>query len=187
MPSRSSASAATRTRSDARRLAGERASAVQESAADAIASIQNSLAIWTAVQNTWYGLSLASVLRSRQSASPSPRRDGRYHMAHGGDGMLGAYTTFVVQEVIRTRNPALSTIRWRLRFRSPSWSPARSHPDRARIIRFLYGRRWKRCSPLGAVATCSRGSDRLRADQQGRPATVMDERGIRARPDHHHL
>src|SRR5262249_59734306 len=36
--------------------------AVKKAAADAIAAIQNSLALWTALQNAWYGLSLGSVL-----------------------------------------------------------------------------------------------------------------------------
>src|SRR5712692_9394820 len=36
--------------------------AVKKAATDAIASIENSLAMWTALQNTWYGLSLGSVL-----------------------------------------------------------------------------------------------------------------------------
>src|SRR6185436_6153779 len=36
--------------------------AVKKAAADAIASIENSLALWTALQNAWYGLSLGSVL-----------------------------------------------------------------------------------------------------------------------------
>src|SRR5437762_2169985 len=36
--------------------------AVAKAAADAITSIQNNLAIWTALQNAWYGLSLGSVL-----------------------------------------------------------------------------------------------------------------------------
>ena len=39
---------------------------------------------------------------------------GVINMAHGEMAMLGAYTTFVVQEVIRAHNPALF-IRWVMR------------------------------------------------------------------------
>src|SRR5215470_11159498 len=43
-------------------LPSETPPAVTKAANDAIASIQNSLAVWSAVQNAWYGLSLGSVL-----------------------------------------------------------------------------------------------------------------------------
>jgi urea transport system permease protein len=82
--------------------------AVKKAAADAIASIQNSLAIWTAVQNAWYGLSLGSVLLlAAIGLAITFGVMGVINMAHGEMVMLGAYTTYVVQEVIRTRNPAL--------------------------------------------------------------------------------
>jgi urea transport system permease protein len=82
--------------------------AVKKAAAEAIASIQNSLAIWTAVQNTWYGLSLGSVLLlAAIGLAITFGVMGVINMAHGEMVMLGAYTTYVVQEVIRTRNPAL--------------------------------------------------------------------------------
>ena len=81
---------------------------VKKAAADAIASIQSSLAIWTAVQNTWYGLSLGSVLLlAAIGLAITFGVMGVINMAHGEMVMLGAYTTFVVQEVIRTRYPAL--------------------------------------------------------------------------------
>jgi urea transport system permease protein len=82
--------------------------AVKKAAADAIASIQNSLVVWTALQNTWYGLSLGSVLLlAAIGLAITFGVMGVINMAHGEMVMLGAYTTFVVQEVIRTRNPAL--------------------------------------------------------------------------------
>jgi urea transport system permease protein len=82
--------------------------AVKKAAADAIASIQNSLAIWTALQNAWYGLSLGSVLLlAAIGLAITFGVMGVINMAHGEMVMLGAYTTFVVQEVIRARNPAL--------------------------------------------------------------------------------
>ncbi len=82
--------------------------AVKEAAADAIASIQDNLAIWTAVQNAWYGLSLGSVLLlAAIGLAITFGVMGVINMAHGEMVMIGAYTTFVVQEVIRARNPAL--------------------------------------------------------------------------------
>jgi urea transport system permease protein len=82
--------------------------AVKKAAADAIASIENSLAFWTALQNTWYGLSLGSVLLlAAIGLAITFGVMGVINMAHGEMVMLGAYTTFVVQQVIRARNPAL--------------------------------------------------------------------------------
>jgi urea transport system permease protein len=82
--------------------------AVKKAAADAIASIENSLAFWTALRNTWYGLSLGSVLLlAAIGLAITFGVMGVINMAHGEMVMLGAYTTFVVQQVIRARNPAL--------------------------------------------------------------------------------
>ncbi len=81
---------------------------VKRAAADAIASIENSLALWTALQNAWYGLSLGSVLLlAAIGLAITFGVMGVINMAHGEMVMLGAYTTFVVQQVIRARNPAL--------------------------------------------------------------------------------
>jgi urea transport system permease protein len=81
---------------------------VKKAATDAVASIQSSLAIWTAVQNTWYGLSLGSVLLlAAIGLAITFGVMGVINMAHGEMVMLGAYTTYVVQELIRTHNPAL--------------------------------------------------------------------------------
>jgi urea transport system permease protein len=82
--------------------------AVTKAANDAIASIQNSLAIWSAVQNAWYGLSLGSVLLlAAIGLAITFGVMGVINMAHGEMVMIGAYTTFVVQEVIRAYNPGL--------------------------------------------------------------------------------
>src|SRR6476659_7585626 len=81
---------------------------VKKAATDAIASIQSSLAVWTAVQNTWYGLSLGSVLLlAAIGLAITFGVMGVINMAHGEMVMLGAYTTYVVQEVIRAHNPEL--------------------------------------------------------------------------------
>ncbi len=81
---------------------------VQKTAADAITSIDNRLALWSTVQNAWYGLSLGSVLLlAAIGLAITFGVMGVINMAHGEMVMLGAYTTFVVQEMIRSRNPAL--------------------------------------------------------------------------------
>jgi urea transport system permease protein len=60
------------------------------------------------VQNAWYGLSLGSVLLlAAIGLAITFGVMGVINMAHGEMVMIGAYTTFVVQEVIRARNPAL--------------------------------------------------------------------------------
>ncbi|MGB9370095.1 MAG: urea ABC transporter permease subunit UrtB [Xanthobacteraceae bacterium] len=82
--------------------------AVQKAAADAIASIDNRLALWSMVQNAWYGLSLGSVLLlAAIGLAITFGVMGVINMAHGEMVMLGAYTTFVVQDVIRSRYPGL--------------------------------------------------------------------------------
>jgi urea transport system permease protein len=95
-------------------LAGIPASApegVRTSAAAAVAAIDRQLAMWSAVQNAWYGLSLGSVLLlAAIGLAITFGVMGVINMAHGEMVMLGAYTTFVVQEYIRTHNPALFDI-----------------------------------------------------------------------------
>ena len=82
--------------------------AVTKAANDAIASIESSLAVWSAAQNAWYGLSLGSVLLlAAIGLAITFGVMGVINMAHGEMVMLGAYTTFVVQEVIRAYNPGL--------------------------------------------------------------------------------
>ena len=82
--------------------------AVQKAAADAITAIDNRLQLWSTVQNLWYGLSLGSVLLlAAIGLAITFGVMGVINMAHGEMVMLGAYTTYVVQEIIRARNPAL--------------------------------------------------------------------------------
>ncbi|HEX2656370.1 MAG TPA: urea ABC transporter permease subunit UrtB [Xanthobacteraceae bacterium] len=82
--------------------------AVLSAAKDAIVTIQNRLALWDALQNAWYGLSLGSVLLlAAIGLAITFGAMGVINMAHGEMVMLGAYTTFVVQELIRTYHPAL--------------------------------------------------------------------------------
>ncbi|OKO92496.1 urea ABC transporter permease [Bradyrhizobium sp. NAS80.1] len=87
---------------------GDQPESVTKAAASAIGSIQNSLAVWSTVQNAWYGLSLGSVLLlAAIGLAITFGVMGVINMAHGEMVMIGAYTTFVVQEVIRTRFPGL--------------------------------------------------------------------------------
>jgi urea transport system permease protein len=79
-----------------------------KSVAAAIAAINNRLALWEAVQNAWYGISLGSVLLlAAIGLAITFGVMGVINMAHGEMVMIGAYVTFVVQEAIRAHNPGL--------------------------------------------------------------------------------
>jgi urea transport system permease protein len=81
---------------------------VQKAAASAIAAIDAQLARWRMVQDLWYGISLGSVLLlAAIGLAITFGVMGVINMAHGEMVMLGAYTTFVVQETIRTSAPWL--------------------------------------------------------------------------------
>src|ERR1700730_9055704 len=76
--------------------------AVARAAKDAVAAIQSRLVLWEAVQNAWYGLSLGSVLLlAAIGLAITFGVMGVINMAHGEMIMLGAYSTFVVQELFR--------------------------------------------------------------------------------------
>jgi urea transport system permease protein len=81
---------------------------VATAASEAIAAVQSQLAVWEAVQNAWYGISLGSVLLlAAIGLAITFGVMGVINMAHGEMVMLGAYVTYVVQELIRQHNPAL--------------------------------------------------------------------------------
>jgi urea transport system permease protein len=81
---------------------------IQKALADAITAIDDRLALWSVAQNLWYGLSLGSVLLlAAIGLAITFGVMGVINMAHGEMVMLGAYTTFVVQELIRTKAPGL--------------------------------------------------------------------------------
>ena len=89
-------------------LTGDQPLAVARAAANATSAIQSSLAMWSMVQNAWYGLSLGSVLLlAAIGLAITFGVMGVINMAHGEMVMIGAYTTFVVQETIRTSFPHL--------------------------------------------------------------------------------
>lgn len=108
----------------------------------AAARITESLAIWQAGQNIWYGLSLGSVLLlAAIGLAITFGVMGVINMAHGEMVMLGAYTTFVVQELIRNLAPGLFD--WSLAIALPAAflvSGAVGLAIERGIIRFLYGR-----------------------------------------------
>ena len=80
--------------------------------------------MWSALQNAWYGLSLGSVLLlAAIGLAITFGVMGVINMAHGEMVMLGAYTTFVVQEMIRAHNPALFD--YSLADRDPARLPGR--------------------------------------------------------------
>jgi urea transport system permease protein len=116
--------------------------AVHAAVAKARASIAHTLALWNAAQNAWYGLSLGSVLLlAAIGLAITFGVMGVINMAHGEMVMLGAYTTFVVQQVIRAYDPSLFD--YSLAIALPLAflvSGAVGIAIERGIIRFLYGR-----------------------------------------------
>jgi urea transport system permease protein len=91
-----------------RSLPGDASPALKEAQAKAVTAIEGKLALWRAGQNLWYGLSLGSVLLlAAIGLAITFGVMGVINMAHGEMVMLGAYTTFIVQEIIRQRFPGL--------------------------------------------------------------------------------
>src|SRR4029077_4009136 len=81
---------------------------VKDAATAGAESIRQTIAAWEVAQNVWYGISLGSVLLlAAIGLAITFGTMGVINMAHGEMVMLGAYTTFVVQEVIRARAPNL--------------------------------------------------------------------------------
>lgn len=108
----------------------------------AIARIEQTQALWSAGQNVWYGLSLGSVLLlAAIGLAITFGVMGIINMAHGEMVMLGAYTTFLVQEVIRDSYPGLFD--WSLAIALPLAflvTGAVGLAIERGVIRFLYGR-----------------------------------------------
>ncbi len=91
---------------------------VKDQAGAAVASIERTLAFWATGQNVWYGLSLGSVLLlAAIGLAITFGVMGVINMAHGEMVMLGAYTTFVTQDIIRDNFPGL--FNWSLLFALP--------------------------------------------------------------------
>ncbi len=74
-------------------------------------TVRNTLAAWSMAQNVWYGISLGSVLLlAAIGLAITFGTMGVINMAHGEMVMLGAYTTFVVQQVLRQRRAAAQRV-----------------------------------------------------------------------------
>lgn len=79
---------------------------VSKAAIKATSSIESELASLEQVQNIWYGLSLGSVLLlAAIGLAITFGVMGVINMAHGEMVMIGAYTTFMVQEMFRAYAP----------------------------------------------------------------------------------
>ena len=89
-------------------LTGDQPPAIARAAANATSAIQSNLALWSMVQNAWYGLSLGSVLLlAAIGLAITFGVMGVINMAHGEMVMIGAYVTFVVQQIIRSSFPGI--------------------------------------------------------------------------------
>ncbi len=116
--------------------------AVAAAAAAAVASVERAEQLWGVAQSVFYGLSLGSVLLlAAAGLAITFGVMGVINMAHGEMVMLGAYTTFVVQETITAHAPGLSG--WSLPIAVPLAflvSGAVGIAIERGLIRFLYGR-----------------------------------------------
>ncbi len=108
----------------------------------AIDALNQTQAVWGVAQNVWYGISLGSVLLlAAIGLAITFGVMGVINMAHGEMVMIGAYTTFVVQEVIRQNFPGLFD--WSLAFALPLAFLITALVGIAierGVIRWLYGR-----------------------------------------------
>ena len=123
--------------------AAAKSSQIVKVAADLAAeTIKRRLALLSGIQNAWYGLSLGSVLLlAAIGLAITFGVMGIINMAHGEMVMLGAYTTFVVQEFLRTKYPGLFD--YSLAIAIPLAflvSGAVGIVLERSVIRFLYGR-----------------------------------------------
>ncbi|MFC5069328.1 urea ABC transporter permease subunit UrtB [Flaviflagellibacter deserti] len=92
-----------------RSLPADTPEAVKTHAEGAVTTIEHKLALWAALQNVAYGISLGSVLLlAAVGLAITFGQMGVINMAHGEMVMIGAYTTFVVQQVIAAYAPGLS-------------------------------------------------------------------------------
>ncbi|TPE53175.1 urea ABC transporter permease subunit UrtB [Amaricoccus solimangrovi] len=121
---------------------GDADAPVAEAADKAIAGIERAQQLWNVGQNVWFGLSLGSVLLlAAVGLAITFGVMGVINMAHGELIMIGAYTTYVTQQVIRTSFPGLFD--WSLLIAAPLAflvAGAIGVAIERFIVRFLYGR-----------------------------------------------
>ena len=88
-------------------IASVKGDPLADGAKRALAKIEERLALWHAVSNIFQGISLGSVLLlAAVGLAITFGVMGVINMAHGELVMLGAYTTFMVQEAFRSLAPA---------------------------------------------------------------------------------
>ena len=89
-------------------LASDKNPKIAQAANIAIKEIKDRQALWNGIQNAIYGLSLGSVLLlAAIGLAITFGVMGVINMAHGEMVMIGAYSTYVVQDLIRTSAPGL--------------------------------------------------------------------------------
>ena len=172
-------------------LTGDQPPAIARAAANATSAIQSNLALWSTVQNAWYGLSLGSVLLlAAIGLAITFGVMGVINMAHGEMVMIGAYVTFVVQETIRTSYPGLFD--YSLLIAVPLAfvvAGAIGILIERSIIRFLYGRPLETLLAtwgLSLVLATGRAHHVWSHQPRGRQS-LLDERRVRDRADHDHI
>ncbi|MEM0942518.1 MAG: urea ABC transporter permease subunit UrtB [Pseudomonadota bacterium] len=115
---------------------------VAETARVQLERIEQTRAMWDLGQSVWQGLSLGSVLMlAAIGLAISFGVMGVINMAHGELVMLGAYTTFAVQEVIRASAPW--AFEWSLLIAAPLAflvAGATGVGIERGVCRYLYGR-----------------------------------------------
>jgi urea transport system permease protein len=125
-----------------RQVAASAQGAVKAQAEAAIASIEFRQQARAMAQTVWFGISLGSVLLlAAIGLAITFGVMGVINMAHGEMVMIGAYVTFLVQEVIRASAPAWFD--WSLPIALPLAflvTGAIGFAIERGIIRFLYGR-----------------------------------------------
>ena len=123
-------------------LAAARDPQLRDALEAGISDVEKAQRFRAAAQNVWYGLSLGSVLLlAAIGLAITFGVMGVINMAHGEMVMLGAYATFVVQEVFRAMAPGWFD--WSLAVAVPVAFAVAGLAGLAierGIIRFLYGR-----------------------------------------------
>jgi urea transport system permease protein len=117
-------------------------SVVNAAAQAATGAIEQELAVWEAAQHVWYGVSLGSVLLlAAIGLAITFGVMGVINMAHGEMVMLGAYTTFAVQSLVRSAWPDLADLSLLLALPLAFFvSGAVGILIERGVIRWLYGR-----------------------------------------------
>ena len=121
---------------------GGSSGALRDAAVAARGSVQLKLSLWGHLEDVWYGLSLGSVLLlAAIGLAITFGVMGVINMAHGEMVMLGAYATYVTQQMIGAYAPGLSeaSLLIALPVAFVATGIAGIIIERT-IIRFLYGR-----------------------------------------------